>query len=140
MAIAMISALTSRETRRDVAMTGEITLRGRVLPVGGVKEKALAAHRAGILTLILPRRNIKDLDELPPEVREALTIIAVDTMDEVLLNALREPVRRPAPEPAPHVSGGLTRAPRPSRPLGEAIAAAGRLDRPRPQHDVIVAG
>ncbi len=144
MAIAMISALTSRETRRDVAMTGEITLRGRVLPVGGVKEKALAAHRAGILTLILPRRNIKDLDELPAEIREALTIIAVDTMDEVLTNALREPVRRPmlepAPEPAPHVSGGLAHTPRPARPLGEAIAAAGRLERARPQRDVIVAG
>jgi len=144
MAIAMISALTSRETRRDVAMTGEITLRGRVLPVGGVKEKALAAHRAGILTLILPRRNIKDLDELPAEIREALTIIAVDTMDEVLTNALREPVRRPmlepGPEPAPHVSGGLAHAPRPARPLGEAIAAAGRMERTRPQRDVIVAG
>jgi ATP-dependent Lon protease len=144
MAIAMISALTSRETRRDVAMTGEITLRGRVLPVGGVKEKALAAHRAGILTLILPRRNIKDLDELPAEIREALTIIAVDTMDEVLTNALREPARRamlePAPEPAPHVSGGLAHTPRPARPLGEAIAAAGRLERARPPRDVIVAG
>jgi ATP-dependent Lon protease len=144
MAIAMISALTSRETRRDVAMTGEITLRGRVLPVGGVKEKALAAHRAGILTLILPRRNIKDLDELPAEIREALTIIAVDTMDEVLTNALREPARRamlePAPEPAPHVSGALAHTPRPARPLGEAIAAAGRLERARPPRDVIVAG
>jgi ATP-dependent Lon protease len=144
MAIAMISALTSRETRRDVAMTGEITLRGRVLPVGGVKEKALAAHRAGILTLILPRRNIKDLDELPAEIREALTIIAVDTMDEVLANALREPARRamlePAPEPAPQASGALTHTPRPARPLGEAIAAAGRLERARPPRDVIVAG
>ena len=140
MAIAMISALTGRVTRRDVAMTGEITLRGRVLPVGGVKEKALAAHRAGILTLILPRRNIKDLDELPIEAREALNVIAVDTMDEVLLNALREPVRRATPEPAPHVSGALTRTPRTSRPLGEAIAAAGRIDRPRPAHDIIVAG
>jgi ATP-dependent Lon protease len=140
MAIAMISALTGRATRCDVAMTGEITLRGRVLPVGGVKEKVLAAHRAGVLTVILPRRNLKDLDETPAEVREALTIIPVDTMDEVLLNALREPQRRVAPEPAPHVSGGLTRAPRPSRPLGEPIAAAGRLERARPQHDVIVAG
>jgi predicted ATP-dependent protease len=140
----MISALTCRETRRDVAMTGEITLRGRVLPVGGVKEKALAAHRAGILTLILPRRNIKDLDELPAEIREALTIIAVDTMDEVLANALREPARRamlePAPEPAPQASGALTHTPRPARPLGEAIAAAGRLERARPPRDVIVAG
>ncbi len=140
MAVAMISALTGRETRRDVAMTGEITLRGRVLPVGGVKEKALAAHRAGVLTVILPRRNLKDLDELPPEAREAMTLIPVDTMDEVLFNALREPVRGAIPEASAHVSGSLTRAPRPSRPLGEPLAAAGRIERARPQRDVIVAG
>jgi len=142
MAVAMISALTGRVTRRDVAMTGEITLRGRVLPVGGVKEKALAAHRAGVTTVILPRRNVKDLDDVPTEVRESLTIIPVETMDEVLSNALREPLRRATvePEPAPHVSGSLTRSPRPSRPLGESIAAAGRLERPRPPRDVIVAG
>ncbi|HEX8997721.1 MAG TPA: endopeptidase La [Ktedonobacterales bacterium] len=140
MAVAMISALTGRTTRRDVALTGEITLRGRVLPVGGVKEKALAAHRAGITTVILPRRNLKDLDDVPSEVREALTIIPIDTMDEALLNALREPTRRVTPEPAPHVSGGLTRTPRPSRPLGEPLAAVGRIERGRPQHDVVVAG
>jgi ATP-dependent Lon protease len=140
MAIAMISALTGRETRRDVAMTGEITLRGRVLPVGGVKEKALAAHRAGIMTVMLPRRNLKDLDELPVEVREALTIIPVDTMDDVLCNALCAPARHPAPEPAPHVSGALARASGPSRPLGETIAAAGRLERARAPRDAIIAG
>ena len=140
MAIAMISALTGRETRRDVAMTGEITLRGRVLPVGGVKEKALAAHRAGVMTVILPRRNVKDLDELPEDVRAALTIIPVETMDEVLVNALRAPARQPAPEPAPHVSGSLAHTALPSRPLGETIAAAGRLERARAPRDVIVAG
>jgi ATP-dependent Lon protease len=140
MAIAMISALTGRETRRDVAMTGEITLRGRVLPVGGVKEKALAAHRAGIMTVMLPRRNLKDLDELPVEIREALTIIPVDTMDDVLFNALCAPARHPAPESAPHVSGALARASGPSRPLGETIAAAGRLERARAPRDAIVAG
>ncbi|HET9109216.1 MAG TPA: endopeptidase La, partial [Ktedonobacterales bacterium] len=140
MAVAMISALTGRETRRDVAMTGEVTLRGRVLPVGGVKEKALAAHRAGVTTIILPRRNVRDLDEVPVEVREALTVIPVDTMDEVLANALREPLRKATPEPAAHVSGALTRSPRPSRPLGEPLAAAGRIERARPQRDVVVAG
>jgi ATP-dependent Lon protease len=136
----MISALTGRETRRDVAMTGEITLRGRILPVGGVKEKALAAHRAGVMTIILPRRNIKDLDDVPPEARDALTVIGVDSMDDVLINALREPVRHTAPEAAAHVSGSLTRSQRPSRPLGEAIAASSRLDRVRPPRDAIVAG
>ncbi len=141
MAVAMISALTGRETRRDVAMTGEITLRGRVLPVGGVKEKALAAHRAGITTLILPRRNVRDLDEVPTEVREAMIVIPVDSMDEVIVNALRESAGgRLAPEPSAHTSGSLTRTQRPSRPLGEPLAAASRLERTRPPRDVIVAG
>jgi ATP-dependent Lon protease, bacterial type len=69
-------------------MTGEITLRGRVLPVGGVKEKVLGAHRAGIGAIILPRRNDVDLDDLPRDVREALTFVLVDTLDEVLAAAL----------------------------------------------------
>lgn len=140
MAVAMISALTGRATRRDVAMTGEITLRGRILPVGGVKEKVLAAHRAGVMTIILPRRNLKDLDDVPPEARDALTVIGVDSMDDVLLNAFREPVRHAAPEAAAHVSGSLTRSQRPSRPLRDAIAASSRLDRSRPSRDAIVAG
>ena len=81
---ALVSALTGRPVRHDVAMTGEITLRGRVLPVGGVKEKTLGAHRAGITTIVLPRENEKDLEELPPEVRRKLTFVLVDHMDEVL--------------------------------------------------------
>lgn len=81
---AMVSALTGRQVRHDVAMTGEITLRGRVLPVGGVKEKTLGAHRAGVPTIILPRENEKDLEELPPEVRRKMTFVLVDHMDEVL--------------------------------------------------------
>ncbi len=89
MATALISALTGRLVRSDVALTGEITLRGRVLPVGGVKEKALAAHRAGMAVMILPRRNLKDLDELAPYVRERMTFDAGgDSMDEVLDIAL----------------------------------------------------
>ena len=72
MATALISALTKRPVRRDVAMTGEITLRGRVLPVGGVKEKVLAAHRGGIKTFVLPKKNKKDLSELPADVRQEL--------------------------------------------------------------------
>jgi ATP-dependent Lon protease len=88
MATALASAATGRLVRDDVAMTGEITLRGRVLPVGGVKEKVLGAHRAGIGAIILPRRNDVDLDELPRDVRDALTFVLVDTLDEVLAAAL----------------------------------------------------
>jgi ATP-dependent Lon protease len=88
MATALISALTGRATHRDVAMTGEITLRGRVLPVGGIKEKVLAAHRAGIKTFILPKRNQKDLDDVPQEIVSALRFVLVERMDEVLPIAL----------------------------------------------------
>ncbi len=88
MATAIISALTKRATYRDVAMTGEITLRGRVLPIGGVKEKVLAAHRAGIKTFILPKRNMKDLEDVPREVIQALRFVPVERMDEVLIVAL----------------------------------------------------
>ncbi len=84
MAVAMVSALTGQPVRRDVAMTGEITLRGRVLPVGGVKEKVLAAHRAGIDTIIMPRRNIRDLDSLPENELDCIRIVPVEIMDEVI--------------------------------------------------------
>ncbi|MBI2953402.1 MAG: endopeptidase La [Chloroflexi bacterium] len=90
MATALISALTSRHVRRDVAMTGEITLRGRVLPVGGLKEKILAAHRAGIKTFILPRKNEKDIVEIPTDVKREMQFIFVEQMEEVLQNALRQ--------------------------------------------------
>jgi ATP-dependent Lon protease len=88
MATALASALTKRPVKRDVAMTGEITLRGRVLPVGGVKEKILAAHRAEIETVIIPRENEKDLKDIPVKVRSALRIVSVDHMDDVLREAL----------------------------------------------------
>lgn len=83
-ATAMVSALTKTKARHDVAMTGEITLRGKVLPIGGVKEKLLAAHRFGLRTLVLSRENEKDLADIPEEVRDDLTITLVDTIDEVL--------------------------------------------------------
>jgi ATP-dependent Lon protease len=86
----MASALTRAPIRKNVAMTGEITLRGRVLPIGGVKEKLLAAHRFGIDTIILPKDNEKDLPEVPEEVRNALCINLVETIDEVLALALEE--------------------------------------------------
>ncbi|MBS4031075.1 MAG: endopeptidase La [Clostridiales bacterium] len=90
MASALISALTQRPTKRTVAMTGEITLRGRVLPIGGVKEKVLAAHRAGIKTILLPAENKKDISEIPDNVRRKLDFIFVEHMDEVLKHAMVE--------------------------------------------------
>ncbi|HEX8637146.1 MAG TPA: S16 family serine protease, partial [Pyrinomonadaceae bacterium] len=88
LATAMVSALTGKRARHDVAMTGEITLRGKVLPIGGVKEKLLAAHRFGLKTIIMSKDNEKDLADVPEEVREDLTIHTVETIDEVLNFAL----------------------------------------------------
>ena len=102
MATTLVSVLTRIPVRRDVAMTGEITLRGKVLPIGGVKEKLLAAHRAGINTVILPKDNEKDLAEIPPEIQKAFELHFVENMDEVLKIALVEPLLttgRPADEP-----------------------------------------
>jgi len=87
-AVALASALTNRPVRRDVAMTGEITLRGRVLPVGGIKEKVLAAHRAGIFTVILPKDNESDLDDIPEDIRSEMTFHLASHADEVLEKAL----------------------------------------------------
>jgi ATP-dependent Lon protease len=84
MASAIISTLTGIPVRKDVAMTGEITLTGRVLPIGGLKEKALAAMRHGIKTIIIPDKNKKDLEDIPEEYRDVLTFIPVKTIDEVL--------------------------------------------------------
>ena len=88
MATALTSAFTGREVNCNVGMTGEITLRGRVLPVGGVREKVLAAHRAGIRTVLLPKRNVKDLIDLPKRARSELNIVPVEHMDQVLEVAL----------------------------------------------------
>ena len=88
MATAVISALTGRAVRGDLAMTGEITLRGRVLPVGGIKEKVLAAHRLGIRTIILPKENRRDLEDIPADIRKELRFVEVEHMDEVLKEAL----------------------------------------------------
>ena len=92
MATALVSILAKVAVRRDVAMTGEITLRGKVLPIGGVKEKVLAAHRAGVTSIILPKDNEKDLADIPRSVLDVLSIYLVETMDEVLRLALAEPL------------------------------------------------
>jgi ATP-dependent Lon protease len=93
MVTAMISTLTGIPVRRDVAMTGEVTLRGRVLPIGGLKEKLLAALRGGIKTVLIPAENEKDLAEIPASVKENLEIVAVSHVDEVLAHAMTEPMR-----------------------------------------------
>ncbi len=88
MATAMLSAITKKKVRADVAMTGEITLRGRVLPIGGLKEKILAAKNAGIVTVIVPKRNDKDIEEISSEIKKDLEIVYVETMEEVLRTAI----------------------------------------------------
>jgi ATP-dependent Lon protease len=90
MTTALVSLLTGRKVKNDLAMTGEITLRGKVMPIGGVKEKVLAARRAGIKTIVLPERNMNDLDDVPEELRKEMTFIPVDRIDQVLAAALTD--------------------------------------------------
>jgi ATP-dependent Lon protease len=114
MATAMISAFTGIPVRKDVAMTGEITLRGRVLPIGGLKSKILAAHLSGAKMVILPRKNEKDLRDIPDEIRKSIKLVHVDTMDQVLEAALR---RRPRPLASPTKVGPGSGGPRGDEPL-----------------------
>jgi ATP-dependent Lon protease len=116
MATAIVSALTGIPVRKDVAMTGEITLRGRVLPIGGLKQKILAAHLSGAKIVILPRKNEKDLRDIPDEIRKQTKLVLVDSMTDVLNAALR---RRPV---------ALTTIPAPGaeKPTEEVPAAARR--------------
>jgi ATP-dependent Lon protease len=111
MATAIASALIQCPVRREVAMTGEITLRGNVLPIGGLKEKLLAAHRAGIKTVLIPKENVRDLELLPPHVRDEMDIVAVSTMGEVFDRALTRPCGQKTPR--------ATSAPKRSRRKGE---------------------
>ncbi|MES2210653.1 MAG: endopeptidase La [Chloroflexota bacterium] len=126
MATAIVSALTGIPVRKDVAMTGEITLRGRVLPIGGLKSKILAAHLSGARVVILPRKNEKDLRDIPEEIRKSIKLVLVDSMDQVLEAALR---RRPKALAAPATStpgsggdGGSRSMPRPSFPPADQPA------------------
>jgi ATP-dependent Lon protease len=115
MATTLVSALCRVPVRKDVAMTGEITLRGRVLPIGGLKEKVLAAHRGGIKKVLIPKENEKDVREIPKKVREKLQIVCVDHADEVLREALL----------LEHPEDFLKRAePKPAQPSPEAQAQA----------------
>ena len=104
MATAIASALSRIPVRRDLAMTGEITLRGKVLPIGGLKEKLLAAHRAGIMEVLLPADNEKDLADVPENLRNVMKLRFVNTMDDVLAYALE----RPLPEVPDDASPGIT--------------------------------
>ncbi len=104
MATALISAVTSRPVNKDVAMTGEITLRGRVLPIGGLKEKALGALRAGIKTVIIPAKNKKELEEIPAAIRRKLKFVPLQNMNDVLDIALLAPVKDPHRKSASHIA------------------------------------
>ena len=100
---AMVSALTDTPVRRGLAMTGEVTLRGRVLPIGGLKEKTMAAFRNGIKTVIIPADNNKDLEEIDQTVRKALQFVLVERADQVLSTALLPHTAAPAERPDPAV-------------------------------------
>ena len=119
-ATALTSAFTGRPILREVGMTGEITLRGRVLPVGGVREKVLAAHRAGLNKVILPKRNLKDLVDVPKRVRSEMQITAVEHMDQVLEVAL-------LPKPARRKSRKATSTVEPRTPKIDSSAGVGDI-------------
>jgi ATP-dependent Lon protease len=131
---AMASILTGRPARDDIAMTGEITLRGRVLPIGGIKEKVLGAHRAGIRRVLLPTRNEADLDDIPADLRKEMQLVLVDSIEQVLREALtKAPVtRRPRSR-----SNGASSS---SVPAPAAVAApargSARAQRARPNRRV----
>jgi len=111
MAVSLVSLLTDRPVQADTAMTGEITLRGRVLPVGGVKEKTLAAHRAGIRTILLPERNKKDLEDVPSEIRRAMDFRFIRSIDQALRIVFDSTSRKPRGKPATNSKKAASRAP-----------------------------
>ncbi|MCK5633902.1 MAG: endopeptidase La, partial [Anaerolineales bacterium] len=100
MAVALTSLATGRPVRAEVGMTGEVTLRGKILPIGGVKEKVLAAHRAGLKMVMLPKRNEIDLDDVPDEVKKDMEFVYIDTIDEAINNALKPKRKSKGPSPS----------------------------------------
>src|SRR5690606_7525822 len=118
MTTALVSALTGIPVRADVAMTGEITLRGEVTAIGGLKEKLLAALRGGIKTVIIPEENVKDLAEIPENVKEGLEIVPVKWVDKVLSIALE---RHPVPLTDEEVAEQIAAAARPAAPVSDAV-------------------
>jgi ATP-dependent Lon protease len=106
MTTALVSLLSGRPVRHTVGMTGELTLQGRVLPIGGLKQKVLAAHAAGLTDVVIPERNRADLDDVPAEVREELQFHPVLSIDEVLELALEPPTAAPPREPAGQAATG----------------------------------
>ena len=127
MAIAIASTLSQIPVRRDLAMTGEITLRGRVLPIGGLKEKLLAAKRAKLTTVILPKRNKKDLDEIPKHILKGIQLVFADTMDDVMKVALRRGSKSMRPTGKPN-------QPEPPARKQAARAKTARVARSLPVH------
>jgi ATP-dependent Lon protease len=127
MAIAIASTLSQIPVRRDLAMTGEITLRGRVLPIGGLKEKILAAKRAKLTTVILPKRNKKDLDEIPKHILKGIHLVFADTMDDVMKVALRR-------ESKPTRQTGKLNPPQPRSKRHAARVKTGQAARSLPVH------
>jgi ATP-dependent Lon protease len=121
-ATTIASALTRIPVRSSVAMTGEITLRGRVLPIGGLKEKMIAAHRGGIETLLIPKENEKDLAEIPANIKRDLTIIPVEHMDEVLVEALALDDPSGFLRDGDHELSGIFEVPPPAQPVNELPA------------------
>jgi len=108
MATALVSALSGRKVRRDVAMTGELTLTGRVLPIGGLKEKILGAVRSGISEIILPKENEADLEDIPEEVAKTLTFHSVDDLDSVIAIALLDEEKEGVQKKRGSAPGGKT--------------------------------
>jgi ATP-dependent Lon protease len=128
-AVALVSLVSERLVRSDVSMTGEITLRGQVLPVGGIKEKVLAAHRSGLKTVILPKRNEADLDDLPEEVRNSMKFIFVETVDEVIVAALEPAPKAPKPKRKKiKVDPAAVEPEKDSQPQGEPVKEDGKPD------------
>jgi len=126
MCTALVSALTKIPVRADVAMTGEITLRGEVLPIGGLKEKLLAAHRGGITTVLIPDENVKDLAEIPDNIKGRLQIKPVKWIDEVLQLALKDmpqPLAAAGVVPARGEDGKRAGAKRPVKRTGKQVHA-----------------